>query len=462
MVGKAAAIGEAALKLRLAVRASGLGIWDWDVLTGEMNYSARARSICGFGPDTPLTLDDIRAVTHPEDLPRTSAMAQRALDPLIRAKDTYEYRIVRADTGATRWVVAHGEAIFAGRGQAKRAIRYIGTIADITGRKAADDALRDSEMRQRLAIDAARMAVWEIDVQSGTVSNSVELNRLFGFPDEARPTLEDLRACYCPGERERVIAGASKAFAEGLRSYEAEFRCQRFDGEIRWLLLRVQPIYSETNTLTRAIGVVMDIDDRKRAEERQNILLRELNHRVKNSLAVIQAISAQTFRGRADAAAIADFQERLGALADANDILLSADWQPFSARALIERLLEPYGAARGTWEIEGQDFDLPPRLNVPLALVIHELATNAAKYGALSAVDGRVTVKVASEEGRFTVVWQESGGPPVVMPAERGFGIRLITQVLVHELAEVDLQFLQQGVRCQISGTVVGRERERL
>jgi PAS domain S-box-containing protein len=333
-------------------------------------------------------------------------------------------------------------------------MRYVGTIADITDRKAAEEALRDSETRQRLAIDAARMAVWEIDVLSGTVSNSVELNRLFGFPDDARPTLEELRARYCPGERERVLAGARDAFAEGAQSYEAEFRCQRIDGEIRWLLLRVQPIYSADNVLTRAIGVVMDIDDRKRAEERQTILLRELNHRVKNSLAVIQAISAQTFRGRAEPGSIADFQGRLGALAKANDILLSADWKPFSAKALIERLLEPYGAAQGTWEIEGGDFELPPRLNVPLALVIHELATNAAKYGALSTVEGHVTASIESSPGRFSIVWEENGGPAVVAPAEEGFGTRLITQVLVRELAEVDLRFRPQGVICRISGTL--------
>ena len=111
------------LKLRLAVRAAGIGIWDWDIASGVMEYSPRARSICGFTPDEPVTIQKARDVTHPEDLPWTSALARQALDPSIRAREPYEYRIRRADTGELRWVVAHGEAIFAKVNGQKRAVR---------------------------------------------------------------------------------------------------------------------------------------------------------------------------------------------------------------------------------------------------------------------------------------------------------------------------------------------------
>ena len=117
-------------KLRLALRAAQIGIWDWELETGLMNYSPRARAICGFAPDELVTLDKIRAVTHPDDLPRTSQMARRALDPEQREKAAYEYRILAADTGEVRWVLAHGEAIFATGGGVTKATRYIGTIVD--------------------------------------------------------------------------------------------------------------------------------------------------------------------------------------------------------------------------------------------------------------------------------------------------------------------------------------------
>ncbi|MER9592523.1 PAS domain-containing protein [Mesorhizobium australicum] len=152
------------LKLRLALRAAPLGIWDWNLETNEMSYSPRARAICGFSPDESITIEKVRAVTHPADLPVTSEQARMALDPEIRNNEPYEYRLVRADTGEIRWALAYGEVVFQRSGDTVKAVRFLGTIEDITARKQAENALREAELRQRLAIDAARMAVWELDV----------------------------------------------------------------------------------------------------------------------------------------------------------------------------------------------------------------------------------------------------------------------------------------------------------
>jgi PAS domain S-box-containing protein len=125
----------------LALKATGLGLWDWDLRTGAMTWSERAKGIYGFPPGEPVTFQQVRDATHPEDLPHTSAKAQRALDPLLRAKEHYEYRIITPD-GSIRWIAAHGEAAFEEVDGAEKATRYAGTIQDITENKRAQDDLR--------------------------------------------------------------------------------------------------------------------------------------------------------------------------------------------------------------------------------------------------------------------------------------------------------------------------------
>jgi len=135
-------------RLRLALQAANIGIWDWDVPTGRMVYSARARELCGFAPDQELTLEDVRAVTHPDDLPITWAQRERAFDPAIRDRSAYEYRIVRTD-GAVRWVRAYGEVIFRDVEGEPAAVRYTGTLEDITERRELEEERRRSEERLR-------------------------------------------------------------------------------------------------------------------------------------------------------------------------------------------------------------------------------------------------------------------------------------------------------------------------
>jgi PAS domain S-box-containing protein len=174
-------------RLRIAVEAANLGIWDWDLLTNEMTWSGNARGIAGFPADRPVTFEDVRNVTCPDDLPRTSAMARRALDPAVRSKEPYEYRLLRRD-GTIRWVLAHGEAVFADVDGRAQAIRYTGTIQDITSRKEAETRLSESEAHLRLAIDAARLGVWEYDAATETIKSSPGLNRVLGIPENKHGT----------------------------------------------------------------------------------------------------------------------------------------------------------------------------------------------------------------------------------------------------------------------------------
>jgi PAS domain S-box-containing protein len=184
---------EASKRLQLATEAAEIGIWEWDLLTNRMRYSRRARAIYGFSEREEITLEGLRAHTHPYDLPRTSEMGRRARDPALKERIPYEYRVVWPD-GRIRWVVAYGHVIFEQNAGVERAVRYIGTIQDITARKEMEFALEESRERLQLAIDAGRMAVWEFDVVTEAVVSSPQLNRILGFADHASPSIQEIRA----------------------------------------------------------------------------------------------------------------------------------------------------------------------------------------------------------------------------------------------------------------------------
>ena len=206
-------------------------------------------------------------------------------------------------------------------------------------------------------------------------------------------------------------------------------------------------------TLGEQVGRVLE---RKRTEEHQRLLLNELNHRVKNTLAVIQSIASQTFRGEAAAPeARRAFESRLTALAGAHDLLTGRNWEAALLSEVVERAGNGCGAVPGRLRAEGEDVEIPPRTAVSIAMALHELCTNAVKYGALSNDAGMVTVRWSISGGpgerRLRLTWIESGGPPVAPPARRGFGSRMIERGLASELGgTVALEFLPEGVRCVV------------
>lgn len=438
------------LKLRLALRAAPLGIWDWNLETNEMSYSPRARAICGFSPDESITIEKVRAVTHPADLPVTSEQARMALDPEIRNNEPYEYRLVRADTGEIRWALAYGEVVFQRSGDTVKAVRFLGTIEDITARKQAENALREAELRQRLAIDAARMAVWELDVPTDLLMVTPELNRMFGLAENACPTVGELRRLLAPGDLERITEIRSRAADLADPYFEAEFRCRFPDGSLRWRLLRAEVQNFPSGEPKRVIGVLMDIDERKRGDEQKHLLLREVHHRVKNSLSVIQALATQSFgRGAANPAALNGFLGRLAALAKATDLAVAQQGQPFSLTDLIVGVARPF-LSPNRFELHGEDIKLPARMNVPLALVFNELCTNAAKFGALSNAEGTVSIEWETTARGIELHWRESGGPPVPTKLDQGFGLRLILDVLPVEFGSAQIDPLPSGISCHI------------
>jgi PAS domain S-box-containing protein len=439
-------------RLELALRAASIGIWDWDLRNNRFDYSDRARAIYGFAPTGEITYEMVRDVTHPDDLPYTSTQAKRAIDPQLREDRPYEYRVIKADTGELRWVRAEGHAEFEDIDGTTRPVRYIGCVQDITEAKRAATALEESERRQRLALEAAGMAVWEFDLATDTLINSPDMKPLFGFQTTDEVSVEEFRDCYLPGERERMQQAASAALAGGDAHFELEFRIRRRDSAERWLLLRAE-ILANAGQPHRVVGILMDIDDRKRNAERQLLLMRELNHRVKNSLSVVQSIAGQTFNvGDVAADNLGAFRSRLRALADANDVLVQSEWSSFNLDALINKITSPYRSkGLDPFVISGSHIHVPPRLNVPLALALNELATNAAKYGALAIPGGQVCIDCRHEGATASIEWTELHGlGQATNKSSEGFGIRLLTQILAAEFQTIQHSLRPQGAWCRI------------
>jgi PAS domain S-box-containing protein len=247
-----------------------------------------------------------------------------------------------------------------------------------------------------------------------------------------------------------------EAFPEGRGTYfEMRLKAAMEQGEAsdfeigsrmrpgRTVQLRISPMPGG------GVSVVLnDVTERREAEERRRLLVNELNHRVKNTLATVQAIAAQSLHD-CPPDTRERFLGRLLALARANDVLVTHDWQDASLAAIAEQVASPWG---GRLRTSGPPLSIPPKAAVALALALHELATNAAKYGALSVANGRVDLAWSAEGETFRLAWRESHGPPVSRPVQSGFGDRLIRRGLAAELrGEVTLDFLPTGVVCEVT-----------
>lgn len=213
----------------------------------------------------------------------------------------------------------------------------------------------------------------------------------------------------------------------------------------RWLAYRLFP-------LGDGMGIVFrDITALKSAEEHRELLINELNHRVKNTLTMVQSIAAQTFKG-ADSGARADFEQRLLTLSNVHSLLTDESWDGAELHAVIRASLRPYlihGHSRITFD--GPDFRLRSKSALALSMALHELGTNALKYGALSVEPGRVALSWTLGDGRFRLSWQEDGGPQVVPPARTGFGSRMIERGLSAELqGTAAIDYRPAGVICTI------------
>jgi PAS domain S-box-containing protein len=322
---------------------------------------------------------------------------------------------------------------------------------DVSGRRRMEQALRERDEILSLAERSAGIGVWDVDLATGTVRGTPQFFQLFGLTPSNEPVpIETLRAVRHPDDQDRVIQGFREAVESGTDHYEMEYRILRPNGELRWIFGRGRVVRDPSGRPIRYSGIDIDITERKRMEAHQKLLLAELNHRVKNTIATIQGIANLSLSGEQPLEeAREQFVRRLHALAHTHTLLTESEWRGAKLSALVQDELRPYGEHAS---FKGPEIVLAPRSALILGLALHELATNAAKHGALHAPTGRVEVTWEAKDGIFRLCWRERGGPPRRPPARRGFGSRLLERAVPYELqGQSSLAFLPEGVRYELT-----------
>ena len=330
--------------------------------------------------------------------------------------------------------------------------RLLSVSRDITESRLADMAVRESEARFKTFAQAMPHQVWSAtpDGQLDWFNDQVFSYSGLKFAD----LVGNKWARMVHADDIGPAAGVWSKSVEAGKQYQVEFRLRRADGVWRWHLARALPIKDAAGSITRWIGTNTDIDDRKAAEAQQQLLARELEHRMKNTMAMVAAIANQTFRAAAtkeDARTI--FDARLHALNQAHDALVASSWVSAPMLVLVEGVLGPHRTGEGRIHVSGPALDLTAKQALSLSLALHELATNATKYGALSAPSGTIDVTwnctVTEGQRLLRFKWRERGGPAVSPPTRRGFGSRLIESTLSSDFgSSVKVDYLPEGVVC--------------
>jgi PAS domain S-box-containing protein len=301
-----------------------------------------------------------------------------------------------------------------------------------------------------LAIAAGKMGSWDWDWVNGDWMWDEGQYQIFGVdPQTFAVTPASVQALLHPGDTDE-LRKAMAQFAKGVTSYEAEFRIIRADGEVRWCVGTAASTVDKGGRVVRISGVTVDITERKHAEERQNLLAREVDHRAKNALALAQSIVRLT-RGDNVKAYVRAVEGRISALARVHTILSLSSWQGAKIGKLVDEELAPY-AMGDQIALSGSEVQLQPATAQTLALALHELVTNSAKYGALSTLSGRLSLSWDIQADHLMLAWEESGGPLVEKPASRGFGTRSVIASIESQLGgKADFDWRAEGLICRLS-----------
>jgi PAS domain S-box-containing protein len=419
---------ENAEQLRLAAASTQLGVYSFDLKTRRHEWSAELKTIFGLPIDAPVP-NEIAERVHPDDRERFVDLRRESFDAASSGTFEDEHRIIRQD-GSVRWVFVKGRVSFTGEEGARQAKGGFGFVLDITERKIAEQALAQSEERHRLLVDTANDIVATLDLEGRFTSVNPAVKRILGYEPHELIGLS-LRHLIPPSEL-AIHESMLKRKLDGEEATRYEMQVFGKDGRQRHTLeVNSRLMFNADRKPIGLHSIARDVSDRKAAEARQNILVRELQHRTKNLLAVIQSIASNTLLHSADMGAARDaLMGRLHALAHAQEFVASGSGGGAPLRDLVEAELSSFGTRA---KVDGEFLMAGSSFAQMFALIVHELATNAMKHGALSGSHGEVAVgwrtSYSDQEPTLQLRWEERGGPPVMPPASTGFGTQLLTLI---------------------------------
>jgi PAS domain S-box-containing protein len=347
-------------------------------------------------------------------------------------------------------------------------VGVVNMTVDISERQQAERTLAERNAQLALAGRAALVGSYVYDVDKGTTQISEGYATIHGLPEgTTETTISEWRLRVHPEDLAHAEGLREQAFANRRNEDNAEYRIVLSNGEVRWIERRGTISYGEDGRPERVVGVNIDVTERKRAEQQQRAMNAELDHRVKNVLATVSAIIAQTQEASSSRADFATgLNSRINSLARTHELLSESNRRGAPLAEIVRREFAPY--TRGNTAARGPSVALKAEATQAVATVLHELTTNAAKYGALSNRSGRVSVRWRrlqnGSHDRLVIEWQETGGPPVLAPSRSGYGTSIIRELIPFELGgAVELSFSPEGTRCrlEIPGEWICRGRQR-
>lgn len=328
-------------------------------------------------------------------------------------------------------------------------------------RQTAEADLKASEARFRIMAESAPVMIWISDV-NGHCLHLNQMLRTFWGVEEDKVSEFNWGATMHP-EDAPIVGRLMTEALDKQSEILVKGRYLNAQNQYRWLETNAAPRFSPSGKFIGMIGVNIDVTEREEAEKARDLLVAELNHRVKNTLSVVQGIAHQTFRENSNSKeARRSFEGRLVALAHAHNLLTSANWDSASLESIAELILDAKGANCRRVLLSGPAILLPPKEAVSIAMALHELCTNARKYGALSNESGQITLHWIRSNGaqpRLKLDWLEQGGPPVTPPTHKGFGSFLLQRTLAQDLqGEVRMEFKPDGLVCSIGAPLKHKE----
>lgn len=415
-------------RLERALGSGSVGWWEWEIKDDLVYGSADLARDFALDPAVARNGAPIAvffANVHPLD--RTYLIA--AVDEAVETGQPFreEYRILHPG-GKVVWILARGRCFRDAQGKPDR---FPGIVMDVTQRKETERRLRESDLGRELAMSAAHLGAWDHDLLRGTRRYDKRCLQLLGITEGESADIGSTYGIMHPDDRARVAQAQRMAVSpDRTGPFREVFRViDRATGETRWISAVGRSEFHD-GICTRFIGVMGDVTEERTADEHRRMLADEMNHRVKNMLAVVGSIVDASIRGAEDMpTARRTVSERLASFGKAHDVLTAESWVSADIGMLIRGACDGLGIAPVRLDIAGPPTRLSPKQALQLSLALHELGTNAIKYGALSNDIGRIRIAwevPLTDPDHFLLGWAERGGPPVAPPTRKGFGTRLI------------------------------------